>query len=82
MVDETPGVSKAMKNRWIGGLALATALMLGACAPPNQGAGESPSEPAATSSPSTEASPSESAEPMESMEATESTEATPYTYDY
>ena len=71
-----------MKNRWIGALALAIALMLGAFAPPNQGAGESPSEPAATSSPSAEASPSQSAEPMESSEAIESTEATPYTYDY
>ena len=71
-----------MKNRWIGALALAIALMLGACAPPNQGAGESPSEPAATSSPSAGASPSQSAEPMESSEAIESTEATPYTYDY
>jgi hypothetical protein len=70
-----------MKNRWIGALALEAALTLGACAPPNQGAGESPSEPAA-SSPSAEASPSESAEPMESTEATQSTEATPYTYDY
>ena len=71
-----------MKNRWIGGVALATALMLGACAPPNQGAGESPSEPAATSSPSAEASPSEDAGAMESTEATESTQATPDTYDY
>ena len=70
-----------MKNRWIGALALATALTLGACAPPNQGAGES-SEPAATSSPSTEASPSEDAESMETPEATEGTEATPDTYDY
>jgi hypothetical protein len=70
-----------MKNRWIGGLALATALMLGACAPPNQGAGAS-SEPAATSSPSTEASPSEDAGSMGTPEATESTEATPDTYDY
>ncbi len=34
-----------MKNRWIGGLALATALMLGACAPPNQGAADA-AEPA------------------------------------
>lgn len=30
-----------MKNRWIGGLALATALTLGACAPTQQGAEES-----------------------------------------
>jgi hypothetical protein len=76
-----------MKNRWIGALALATALMLGACAPPNQGAGES-SEPAATSSPSIGASPSEEAESMETPEASESEdasdspEATPDTYDY
>lgn len=75
-----------MKNRWIGGLALATALMLGACAPPNQGAGES-SEPAASSPPATMAEPSEAdtmstPEASESTEASESAEATPYTYDY
>ena len=71
-----------MKNRWIGALALAAALTLGACAPPNQGAGESPSEPAAASSASTEASPSEDAGAMETPEASESTEATPDTYEY
>jgi hypothetical protein len=30
-----------MKHRWIGGLLLAAALSLGACAPPDQGADES-----------------------------------------
>jgi starvation-inducible outer membrane lipoprotein len=75
-----------MKNRWIGALALATALMLGACAPPNQGAGESeePANAAESSAPaSVEAS--ESAEPMESEEAAEASESaapTPDDYEY
>jgi PBP1b-binding outer membrane lipoprotein LpoB len=67
-------------HRWLSALVLA--LLLGACAPPNQGAGESPSEAAAPAAPTVEASPSESAEPMESPEASESPESTPDTYDY
>ena len=38
---ETEGVSMRMKNRWIGGLVLALAVALGACAPPAR-AGEPP----------------------------------------
>ncbi len=75
-----------MKNRWIGALALADALMLGACAPPNQGAGES-EEPvnAAESSAPASVEASESAEPMESEEAAEASESaapTPDDYEY
>lgn len=32
-------------HRWVGGLALGAALVLGACAPPNQGGPSSPSAP-------------------------------------
>ena len=71
-----------MKNRWIGGLALATALLLGACAPPNQGAGESPSEAVESSPPAEIAEPSESAEAMEPTEASESAAPTPDDYEY
>ena len=71
-----------MKNRWIGGIALATALLLGACAPPNQGAGESPSEAVESSPPAEIAEPSESAEAMESTEASESAAPTPDDYEY
>lgn len=70
-----------MKNRWIGGLALAAALLLGACAPPNQGAAESPSEAPESVAPAT-TEPSESAEPMESSEASESAAPTPDDYEY
>ena len=68
-----------MKNRWIGGLALAIALTLGACAPTQQGAEESdePAPAAETSAPA-----SESAEAMESSEASESAEPTPDDYEY
>lgn len=65
-----------MKNRWICGLALATALTLGACAPTQQGAEES--APAAETSAPAEAS----AEAMESSEASESAEPTPVDYEY
>ena len=74
-----------MKNRWIGGLALATALLLGACAPPNQGAGESPSEAVESSPPAESMAPSESPEAMESTEASEASASaapTPDDYEY
>lgn len=68
-----------MKNRWICGLALATALTLGACAPTQQGAEESdePAPAAETSAPA-----EASAEAMESSEASESAEPTPVDYEY
>ena len=50
---ETDGVPMRMKHRWIGGLALAVAVTLAACAPPSQGGAESdgPSAPAEGSTP-------------------------------
>jgi hypothetical protein len=74
-----------MKNRWIGGLAVATALTLGACAPTQQGADESdePAPAAESVAPAAAtAEPSESAEEMESSEASESAEPTPVDYEY
>ena len=70
-----------MKNRWIGGLAVATALTLGACAPVQQGAEES-EEPAPAAETSAPAQPSETAEAMESAEASESAAPTPDDYEY
>ena len=69
-----------MKNRWIGGLALATAMVLGACAP-QQGADETDAaDPAVESaSPSAEV---EAAEPSESAEESESAAPTPDDYEY
>ena len=55
-----------MKHRWIGGLALAVAVTLAACAPPSQGGAQSegPSAPAEGSTPATtEPTGSGSAEP-------------------
>jgi hypothetical protein len=69
-------------HRWFPGLALVIALLLGACAPPNQGAGES-STPGASQSAAPEseaASPTETAEPMESESAESSAPPTPYDY--
>ena len=71
-----------MKHRWTGGLALATALMLGACAPTQQGADESESPAVETTAPTQSAEASQSAEPMESTEAGEDAEPTPVDYDY
>lgn len=69
---ETLTVRMRMKHRWTGGLALATALMLGACAPTQQGADESdaPSQAAERSAPAT----------TESTEASGSAAPTPYDY--
>jgi hypothetical protein len=56
-------------HRWLGGLALGVALLLGACAPPNQGGQSSPSEPASqaeSSAPSPSADPSGTPVPQES----------------
>lgn len=62
-----------MKHRWIGGLAIAAALTLGACAPTQQGADESaaPSQAAENSS----AAPSQA-------EASKSAEPAPADYGY
>ena len=70
-----------MKNRWIGGLVLALAVALGACAPPGQGGGSSdeasgpPSLPAGSQAPESTA-----AEP--SAEASDAAPAPSYDYDY
>ena len=74
-----------MKHRWTGGLALAAALMLGACAPTQQGAEESESPAVENVAPTQTAEPSGSAEPSESAEASEASEdaePTPVDYDY
>lgn len=67
-----------MKNRWIGGLALAAALTLGACAPTQLGGDEStePTQAAESSAPAA------TAEPTESAEVSESAEPTPDDYEY
>ncbi len=75
-----------MRNRWIGGLALAAALTLGACAPPEQGAAETsdPSPPAETAAPTDGPEASEMVEatpPAESM-ASETPQPTPIDYEY
>ena len=69
-----------MKKRWIGGPALVAALVLGACAPTQQGAEESAEASGATqsSAPAMTAEPTESAEPM----ASESAAPTPDNYEY
>lgn len=66
-----------MKHRWIGGLAIAAALTLGACAPTQQGADESaaPSQAAENSS----AAPVPTPAPAE---ANESAEPTTDGYEY
>jgi hypothetical protein len=66
-----------MKNRWIGGVVLALAVALGACAPPGQGGGSS-DEP--SSAPSLDAPESMGAAP--SAEASEAAPAPSYDYDY
>jgi starvation-inducible outer membrane lipoprotein len=71
-----------MKNRWIGGLALATALMLGACAPPQQGAEETDAADQAVESASPSVEATEMAEPAESAEESEGAEPTPDDYEY
>jgi hypothetical protein len=71
-----------MKHRWIGGLALATALTLGACAPTQQGAEESEAPAVENVAPTEAAQPSESAEPSESADASEDAEPTPDDYEY
>jgi hypothetical protein len=70
-------------HRWIPGVALGVALLLGACAPPNQGAGQSPSEAPASTAPSTSAEPSASpsADPMGS-DPSGSAAPTPDDYEY
>jgi len=66
-----------MKNRWIGGLVIAMAVALGACAPPNQGGQESggASQPPESMAP-------ESMAPAESMvpSGTPAPVETPYDY--
>jgi hypothetical protein len=82
-MSETTSVSTRMKHRWIGGLIVAAALALGACAPPNQGgqSSEEPSQAPASSAPATTAEPTDMAEPSESEAAeTEDAEPTPYEY--
>jgi len=65
-----------MKHRWIGGgLALATALTLGACAPPQQGADES-AAPSLAADDSTPTPATPSAEPSRSAVPAQ----TPYDY--
>ena len=74
---------KGMKNRWIGVLVLAVALSLGACAPAQQGADETPDEAARSAEPSHSMS-----ESMDSPSAAPSDDAggnpdpTDYDYDY
>jgi hypothetical protein len=71
-----------MKNRWIGGLVLAIAVALGACAPPGQGGGSSdePSEPAPAESTAAESAAPERTAPEPSAEASQP--APSYDYDY
>ena len=72
-----------MNRRWIGGILLAVALSLAACAPQQGGAGESASVAPASVAPASEAAaPSETPEPMESAEPSESAEPTPDDYEY
>ncbi len=77
---ETDGVSMRMKHRWIGGLVLAIAVALGACAPPGQG-GRSSVEPipAAPLERRSGQAP-ESTAPSEDTEASQP--APSYDYDY
>ncbi len=69
-----------MKNRWIGGLVLAIAVVLGACAPPNQGGGASDEPSVPASAAPAESSGAESAAPEASAEASQP--APSYDYDY
>lgn len=65
-MSETADVSTRMKNRWIGVLALATVLSLGACAPTQQGADESAAvtaEPPSTADGTPSAAPAGSSAP-------------------
>ncbi|HEY6608321.1 MAG TPA: hypothetical protein VI277_03910 [Candidatus Limnocylindria bacterium] len=66
-----------MKNRWIGGLVLAMAVALGACAPPGQGGGSS-DEPPESTAPESIAPASTAAEPSTAP----SQPAPSYDYDY
>ena len=68
-----------MKNRWTGGLLLAVALSLAACAPPNQGGGAS-GEPSDAAAP--QDMPGTSAEPMDSATPKASGEPGRGGYDY
>jgi hypothetical protein len=68
-----------MKNRWTGGLLLAVALSLAACAPPNQG-GDASAEPSDAGAP--QATAGESAEPMDSATPKASDEPGRGGYDY
>lgn len=70
-----------MKNRWFGGLVLAMALALAACAPPTQGGGStSPPESVTPASGAPESVAPESVAP-ESVAPSEA-EASPTPYDY
>jgi hypothetical protein len=70
-----------MKNRWIGGLLVAMAVALGACAPPDQG-GQQSSEPSVPESEApAESQAVESQAPSPSAE-TESEAPSPTPYDY
>ena len=71
-----------MKNRWVGGLALATAAVLGACAPPQQGAEDTDAADQAVESASPSAEATQMGEPAESAEESESVEPTPDDYEY
>jgi hypothetical protein len=66
-----------MKHRWFGGLVLALAVALAACAPPGQGGQESsaPSQVPSSADP-------ESAPPAESAAPSEDTGAPAPSYDY
>jgi starvation-inducible outer membrane lipoprotein len=58
-----------MKHRWMGGLLVAAALTLAACAPPDQGAGDespTPSPDAGTDAPATSPDAGEDASPTDS----------------
>ena len=70
-----------MKNRWIGALVLAAALVLGACAPAQQGADETPDEAAGSAEPS-HSMPMDSPSAAPSDDAGGNPDPTDYDYDY
>lgn len=68
-----------MKDRWTGGLLVASALSMAACAPPSQGGGAS-AEPSDAAAP--QDTPGTSTEPMESATPKASDEPGRGGYDY